>query len=154
MTCTMTMHRCAHDHLIGTCPYCPQGIGRSRASSYVRGFDRWGADYCCVPAPTVRTGPGYSVGQWPDGSAVAVIMRPGESPYVLDWSDTRISLDALESLTHAARCVSTVGRDRRGVIVRKASDALGYARRPSVVVIDGVRWALDGGYRGLNWEGV
>jgi len=51
MTCTMTQNRCQHDHLIGTCPYCPKpGEQHDRATMLIQAFGARceAAEYTCT----------------------------------------------------------------------------------------------------------
>jgi hypothetical protein len=113
---------------------------------YIRTFETLGAHLIGVPAPCSVTGSGYQCGYFEDG-AVAVVDDPAiGGRRVLDWIEGELTFAARDTMSHAARCVATVPQSRRAQIVQEAGCKPG-----AVIVIDGVRWAHDGGYRGINW---
>lgn len=122
-----------------------------KANDYVRDFDAQWRHYLMVPASSSRTGHNWSAGHWPDGSAAVVVYDENRGAYVLDWIDEPITDRAFDTMCHAAGCVACVSQERRAELVRKNLAATVGPVGP-VEIIDGVRWGLDGSYRGINWS--
>lgn len=138
-----------------------------KANDFVQQFDRLWRDYLMIPCGTGITGNGFRAGQFDDDSAVVVVEHhtvldefgtptkevPPGGPYVLDWIDEPITREAFETMAHGASCVACMTQDRRAECVEERLDAtVGNLGADPVEVFDGVRWARDGSYRGIDWR--
>lgn len=86
------------------------------------------------------SGSRYCVASMEDGSAM--FLFDGE---VLDFSDTPVSDNVIETWAHAGRCLARYTQsERKAIIIEKYNG--------KQCVIDGVKWSPEGEYLGLNWS--
>lgn len=96
-----------------------------------------------ISAPYSRiSGVGYSVSEFPDGSACLTV---GDE--VIDVSSEPVSYCVLDTWAHAGRCLTVFTQEKRAEIAERAG-----ATDNAPCCISGIFWTVDGSYGGLNWN--